>query len=115
MPSDRRLLAKYLVSTSPRENGDLDMICPLHDDARRSATINFREGIWNCHAGCGGGKIKDLVAAKSIWIPPSAHDPYETASSHSPSTASPQMKGPLPTPARLAGFSSRLAASSVCL
>jgi Toprim-like/MCM P-loop domain len=115
VPSDRRLLAKYLVSTSPRENGDEDMICPLHDDTRRSATINFREGIWNCHAGCGGGKVKDLVAARSIWIDPTTDDALRTGVPNSALTASPQMKADLPTPARLAGFSSRLAASSVCL
>jgi hypothetical protein len=46
------------------------MFCPLHEDVNRSASLNTLTGDWFCFAGCGGGRITDLVAQKSSWIDP---------------------------------------------
>ena len=103
----QKLLEPYLASPNLRENGDQDMYCPLHEDKRRSAVVNFREGIWNCMAECGGGTIKDLMAVRSDWVdPPTAGADY--SSPDSPRTASKALRHPLPDPSRLSGFSNAL-------
>jgi hypothetical protein len=56
-----------------KENGEQDMLCPLHEDANRSASLNHFSGQWYCFAGCGGGDIGDLVKRKSEWNPPQGH------------------------------------------
>lgn len=35
--------------------------CPLHKDARPSFSFNLETGLWNCHAGCGGGHASALA------------------------------------------------------
>ena len=40
--------------------------CPLHTDAHESLTVNSDKVVWNCHAGCGGGKLSEL-AGKCGW------------------------------------------------
>jgi hypothetical protein len=46
----------------------------MHHDARRSAVINFDEGLWYCNAGCGGGTLKDLLDEQEQWVdPPKGH------------------------------------------
>jgi DNA primase len=37
-------------------------LCPFHDDRRPSFSVNMREGVWFCHAGCGGGNIFQFLA-----------------------------------------------------
>lgn len=69
MPSSaEKLLAPYLAGP-PRERGEQDMYCPTHPDSRRSATVNFENGVWWCGK-CGGGSLKDLVKAYEDWAPP---------------------------------------------
>lgn len=46
------------------------MHCPLHEDRKRSAQLNVLEGIWYCHAGCGGGRVIDLIRKRSDWVSP---------------------------------------------
>lgn len=65
-----KLLRPYLVGERPREDGEWDMHCPLHNDAKRSAQINFDKGVWYCHAGCGGGRIRDLMKQSSEFVSP---------------------------------------------
>jgi len=65
----KRLLRPYLIG-KPRTNGEWDMYCPLHEDADRSASLNTLTGEWYCFAGCGGGRVTDLIAAKSQWVDP---------------------------------------------
>ena len=36
--------------------------CILHKDGNPSMSVDLKEGIWNCHAGCGGGSVIDLIA-----------------------------------------------------
>jgi hypothetical protein len=65
-----KLLEPYLIGEGPREDGEQDMYCPLHEDSNRSAQLNVELGIWNCFAGCGGGKVSELIRQKSEWVPP---------------------------------------------
>lgn len=64
------LLAPYLVGEQPREDGEWDMYCPLHDDNNRSAQLNVQTGVWFCHANCGGGRVTELIAQRDNWVPP---------------------------------------------
>lgn len=66
-----RVLRPYLIGETARENGEWDLYCPLHEDGKRSASLNILTGQWYCFAGCGGGNIIDLIRAKSRWVPPS--------------------------------------------
>ena len=65
-----KLLRPFLVGERPRDDGEWDMHCPLHEDRKRSAQINFEKGVWFCHAGCGGGRIEDLIEQEDDWINP---------------------------------------------
>lgn len=84
-------------------NGDVQMTCPLHDDGRRSATVNFRKRVWVCHAGCGGGRLTDLIALSDEWLPPVGGGTGGSGSS--PQNARVR---PLPTVERLEGYHERL-------
>jgi len=46
------------------------MYCPLHEDTKRSASLNVLTGEWNCFAGCGGGGVIDLIRSRSRWVDP---------------------------------------------
>lgn len=65
-------LRPYLVGERPREDGEWDMYCPLHKDTKRSAGVNVDMGVWFCHAGCGGGKVSELMLRKAEWSDPPA-------------------------------------------
>jgi putative DNA primase/helicase len=43
--------------------------CPFHDDESPSFSVNAVKGTWVCHAGCGGGGIKELAGRLSIPTP----------------------------------------------
>jgi len=36
--------------------------CPFHPDGSPSFAVNVAQGVWKCHAGCGGGSVIDLIA-----------------------------------------------------
>lgn len=55
-----RLLEPFLLG-SEQPNGDIDARCPLHDDKKRSARINFKKNVWICFAGCGQGSLAGLL------------------------------------------------------
>jgi hypothetical protein len=66
-------LAPYLIGEEPREgNGEWDMYCPLHEDTKRSASLNVEKGTWYCFAGCSGGSVVGLIRRKSEWVSPDA-------------------------------------------
>jgi hypothetical protein len=74
-----KLLAPYLVGEKPsprsgegREGTEYewDMYCPLHEDRKRSAQMNVTKGVWYCQAGCGGGRVADLINQQSDWVAP---------------------------------------------
>jgi uncharacterized membrane protein len=64
------LLRPYLLGEKPREDGEWDMYCPLHEDRDRSAQLNIHKGVWHCFAGCEGGSVPALIRKKSEWVPP---------------------------------------------
>jgi 5S rRNA maturation endonuclease (ribonuclease M5) len=66
--SPEKLLAPYLAAETPRENGDIDAHCPLHNDRRRSAVINFEEGVWYCNTEDIGGTIEELIEQRESWV-----------------------------------------------
>jgi MCM P-loop domain/CHC2 zinc finger len=76
-----KLLAPYLEGDRPtHENDDgtkeWNILCPLHDDSKRSASINVDKGVFYCFV-CGGMSIKDLVVRRDEW-----HLPHATTSSN---------------------------------
>lgn len=48
------------------------MFCPLHEDSKRSASLNVKTGEWYCFATCGGGRVSDLIRQRSEWVSPTA-------------------------------------------
>jgi hypothetical protein len=68
--SPQELLAPYIAGDTVRDNGDVDAHCPLHHDGRRSAVLNFEEGVWYCNAEGIGGTLDDLIARRDEWLPP---------------------------------------------
>lgn len=57
-----KVLKQYLATDRPGENGWWDLHCPLHDDNKRSAGVNFESNRWSCRAGCGSGTVEELVS-----------------------------------------------------
>lgn len=55
--------------------------CPFHEDGSPSFSVDLAQGLWHCHAGCGGGSVIDLVArfdgttAKDLLRQPSKWKP----------------------------------------
>ena len=39
---------------------ELSLRCPFHEDRTASLSFNTEKGVWNCHAGCGGGGVLDF-------------------------------------------------------
>jgi hypothetical protein len=68
-PEQLEKLAPYINGSRPDERGEIEFHCPLHGDSRRSASLNPKKGLWFCHAGCGGGSIRQLVGAEDTWKP----------------------------------------------
>lgn len=68
-PEQIERLEPYVLGAQPDERGEIDIHCPLHGDSKRSASINPAKGVWYCHAGCGGGSIRQLVGAEDTWKP----------------------------------------------
>ena len=46
----------------PRDNGQRQLHCPLHDDNRLSLSVNHLTNEWMCFADCGGGQLSTLIA-----------------------------------------------------
>ncbi len=69
------LLGPYLASSTVSirgedEHREMDMFCPLHQDSKRSATLDLDKGLWCCLAGCGGGRIATLIQRQDEWVEP---------------------------------------------
>lgn len=62
------LLKPYLAGSKPDARGEMEMFCPVHPDSRKSASINVGMGVWYCHAGCGGGSIRQLCESSDTWV-----------------------------------------------
>lgn len=68
------------VAGPPDSRGERPAHCPLHPDASPSMSINFREGVWACHAGCGGGSIRHLLDSRDAWVPEEEHPAFRAGS-----------------------------------
>lgn len=60
------------------------MVCPLHPDTTRSASLNVLKGTWFCQAGCGGGTVEQLIDAEDTWVSPKGR----VSNGHRPARAS---------------------------
>ena len=104
------LLKPYLAGEAPRDNGDIDAHCPLHNDARRSAVINFDEGVWYCNTEGIGGSIDDLMKQRSDWV-----DPPKSTSNSGGRRRSERAPEELPSEAKVEGWKRALQADPVAL
>lgn len=76
-----KFFSKWLASTTPNEHGEYRMLCPIHDETRPSATINFKKGLFHCNsASCVGGmtivKLKKMVMEKESSVDKADYDPF---------------------------------------
>lgn len=67
--SQLAVLSPYIGDARPDHRGELQMLCPLHNDTNRSASLNLQMGAWYCHAGCGGGSVRALIDAAETFVP----------------------------------------------
>jgi len=64
------LSARLAGSPREAENGiEWPIICPFHEDTKRSAEVNITKMIWWCHACQDGGTVDDLFAREPDWLP----------------------------------------------
>lgn len=61
-------LAPYVAGAVPDGRGEIEVYCPMHADSRRSASVNVEMGVWYCHAGCGGGSLRQLLDNQAAWV-----------------------------------------------
>lgn len=95
-PGQLELVKPYLAGERAQERGEdghaeYDMYCPLHDDHKRSATLDVDNGLFYCHAGCGGSTVKKLVERQSEWVSPEGRTKAVPSRRRAPSpTGSPE-------------------------
>ena len=59
---------------------ELSLRCPFHEDRTASLSFNTEKGVWNCHAGCGGGGVLDFeMKFSEVDAPVGAQFPLELA------------------------------------
>lgn len=110
LPAKYRLLRPYLTG-EPRQNpknGDWewDLHCPLHEDRKRSASLNITSGVWYCFSNCGGGKVEELLGVREEWLPP----PGGSSANSNGNGEVPAVveKEPLPSPERIVAWQNAL-------
>lgn len=85
----RSFYQSYIPSLKVNTNGQAIGLCPFHDDNNPSLSVDLNEGLWNCHAGCGGGNgidfymqvnnvdfptaLREIPESQNITFPPSQH------------------------------------------
>jgi hypothetical protein len=60
----RKFFAHHLGASLPRRDQVL-LHCPFHDDKTASLSVNLKDGLWKCMAGCGEGGLTDFEMKKS--------------------------------------------------
>lgn len=70
------LLAPYLEGDQPTHRNqdgtrEWNIVCPLHGDHKRSASLNVDKGLFYCFK-CGGMPVTALIRRKAEWISPAA-------------------------------------------
>lgn len=56
-----KALENYLEPDGPNKQNEWYLKCPLHDDKKRSASLNVETWQWYCQACSRGGHVRDLV------------------------------------------------------
>jgi MCM P-loop domain len=67
-PRQRAALRPYFVADRPKPNGEIDLLCPLHDEKKRSASLNMLTGEFFCFSSCGGMGIDKLMELRKQWV-----------------------------------------------
>ena len=50
--------------------GEKSILCPVHDDSRKSASVNSEKGVWVCYACHGSGSgIQIIMARENLTYP----------------------------------------------
>jgi DNA primase len=50
--------------------GEKSILCPVHDDSRKSASVNSEKGVWVCYAcSAGGSGIQIIMAREHLTYP----------------------------------------------
>ena len=50
--------------------GEKSILCPVHDDSRKSASVNSEKGVWVCYAcAAGGSGIQIIMAREKLTYP----------------------------------------------
>jgi DNA primase len=50
--------------------GEKSILCPVHDDSRKSASVNSDKGVWVCYAcAAGGSGIQIIMARENLAYP----------------------------------------------
>lgn len=65
-----RALTPYLEGEGAKPNGEWDMHCPLHQDTKRSASLNADTGDFYCNTCAMGGSVQWLMMQKDEWVEP---------------------------------------------
>jgi DNA primase len=55
------ILEELGITKTPREDGEIHIACPMHDDGHPSFDVNADNGLWWCRSQCGTGNIAQLV------------------------------------------------------
>jgi hypothetical protein len=56
----RRFFEHHFSGQTIAYRDQVQLRCPFHDDKNPSMSIDTREGVWKCHAGCGEGGLIDF-------------------------------------------------------
>jgi len=102
-----KALKPYLLGLA-KPNGEWDLICPLHEDVTRSASLNVLTGEFYCFSSCGGMGIEKLMQLRSKWLPVDERAASSNGHSHQRNGARVQE---VITEGKIAGWQSALMAS----
>jgi len=58
--------------------GEKSILCPVHDDAKKSASVNSEKGVWVCYACHASGSGIHIVMARENMAYPEARKWAET-------------------------------------
>jgi CHC2 zinc finger len=107
-----RTLSPYLVGDVPTHVNSEDqtqewyMHCPLHEDKKRSASLNLDKGLWYCFS-CGeSGKVTELLRKREEWV-----QPEESMSRNGPKPYNSHGRPEALSEGRVAGWHSALLSS----
>lgn len=54
------------------QGGEKSILCPVHDDSHKSASVNSDKGVWVCYACAGAGSGIQIIMAREHLTYPEA-------------------------------------------